>query len=69
LVFFAAAPAAVELLLPMTMELNKNFTRVGGRRDAFQEQSARKKMTAAEWGKQLPLLCYFYLTTGITGPS
>jgi hypothetical protein len=41
LVFFAVAPpvapAAVELLLPMTMVLNKNFTRVGGRRDAFQE--------------------------------
>jgi hypothetical protein len=48
----------------MTMALNKNFTGMGGRRDASQEQSARKKMTAAEWGKQLLLLCRFYLTTG-----
>jgi hypothetical protein len=53
----------------MTMVLNKNFTRVGGRRDALQEQSAKKKMMAAEWGKQLLLLCHFYLTTGIAGPS
>jgi hypothetical protein len=39
LAFFAAAPpaapAVVELLLPMTLVLNKNFARVGGRRDAF----------------------------------
>jgi hypothetical protein len=46
-----AAPAAVELLLPMTMALNKSFMGMEGRRDASQEQSARKKMTAAEWGK------------------
>jgi hypothetical protein len=53
----------------MTLVLNKNLARVGGRRDAFQEQSARKKMTAVEWGKQFLLLCHFYLTTGIAGPS
>jgi hypothetical protein len=68
LAFFAvappAAPTAVEFLLPMTAALNKNFTRVGGKRDASQGQSARKKMTAAEWGKQLLLLCHFYLTMG-----
>jgi hypothetical protein len=27
------------------------------------ERSARKKMTAAEWGEQLPLCCYFYPTS------
>jgi hypothetical protein len=58
------APAAVELLLPMRAALNKNFTRMGGKRDASQGQSARKKMMAAEWGKQLLLLCHFYLATG-----
>jgi hypothetical protein len=35
----------------MKVALNKDFTGMGGRRDASQEQSARKKMTAAEWGK------------------
>jgi hypothetical protein len=35
----------------MTVALNENFTGMGGKRDASQEQSARKKMTAAEWGK------------------
>jgi hypothetical protein len=59
LAFFAAAspaaPVVVELLLPMTAVLNKNFTGMGGRRDASQEQSARKKMTVAECGKQLRL--------------
>jgi hypothetical protein len=32
----------------MTMALSKNFKGTGGRRDASQEQSARKKMTTAE---------------------
>jgi hypothetical protein len=48
----------------MTAALNGNFTRMEGKIDALQEQSARKKMTAAEWGKQLLLLCHFYLATG-----
>jgi hypothetical protein len=30
-----AAPAAVELLLPMTAVLNENFAGMGGRRDAL----------------------------------
>jgi hypothetical protein len=59
-----AAPAAAKLLLPMTVALNENFTGMGGRRDASQEQSTRKKMTAAEWGKQLLLSSHFYLATG-----
>jgi hypothetical protein len=50
LAFFTVVPAAVELLFPMEVALNENFTGMGGRRDASQEQSARKKMTAAEWG-------------------
>jgi hypothetical protein len=50
-VFFAAALAAVELLLPMMAALNKNFTRMRGKRDASQGQTARKKMTAVEWDK------------------
>jgi hypothetical protein len=54
LAFFAATPpavlAAVELLLPMKVALNKDLTGMGGRRDASQERSARKKiMTVAEW--------------------
>jgi hypothetical protein len=28
------------------------------------ERSARKKMTVAVWGEQLPLYCYFYPTSG-----
>jgi hypothetical protein len=48
----------------MAAALNKNFTMMGGKRDASQGQSARKKMTAVEWGKQLLLLCHFYLATG-----
>jgi hypothetical protein len=35
----------------MTAALNKNFARMGGKRDATPGQSARKKMTVAEWGK------------------
>jgi hypothetical protein len=35
----------------MKVVLNGDLTGMGGRRDASQEQSARKKMTAAEWGK------------------
>jgi hypothetical protein len=51
LAFFAAAPPVVEFLLPMTAVLSENFAGMGGGRDASQEQNARKKMTAAEWGK------------------
>jgi hypothetical protein len=55
LAFFAtappAAPAAVEFLLPITAMLSENFAGMGGARDASQEQNARKKMTAVEWGK------------------
>jgi hypothetical protein len=48
----------------MKVVFNEDLTGMGGRRDASQEQSTRKKMmTAAEWGKQLLLLCHFYLTT------
>jgi hypothetical protein len=36
----------------------------GDERVASLEQNARKKMTAAEWGEQLPLCCDFYLTPG-----
>jgi hypothetical protein len=36
----------------------------GDEREASLEQNARKKMTAAEWGEQLPLCYYFYLTPG-----
>jgi hypothetical protein len=65
LAFFAAAPAAVELLVPMKVAFNEDLTGMRGRRDASQERSARKKMmTVAEWGKQLLLLCHFYPTTG-----
>jgi hypothetical protein len=34
----------------------------GDEREVSLEQNARKKMTAAEWGEQLPLCGYFYLT-------
>jgi hypothetical protein len=64
LAFFAAAPPAVEFLLPMTAVLSENFAGMGGGRDASQEQNARKKMTATEWGKQLHLWCHFYLAPG-----
>jgi hypothetical protein len=56
-----AALAAVELLLPMAAALNKNFAGMEDEREASLEQNARKKMTPAEWGEQLPLCCYFYL--------
>jgi hypothetical protein len=58
-----AAPAAVELLLPMTAALIENFAGMGGRRDALQEKCARKKMTAAQWDKQLFLRCHFLFQT------
>jgi hypothetical protein len=48
----------------MKVALNEGFTGMGGSKDASQEQSARKKMTAVEWGKQLLLLCHFYPITG-----
>jgi hypothetical protein len=56
-----AALATVEPLLPMVVELNRNFGGMEDEREASLEQNARKKMTAAEWGEQLPLCCYFYL--------
>jgi hypothetical protein len=59
----AAAPATVKILLPMEVALKEDFTGMGGRRDASQERSARKKMmTAAEWGKQLLPLRHFLLS-------
>jgi hypothetical protein len=61
LAFFAAAPAVVEFLLPMAAALSKNFTGMEGGRAVAQEQNAKKKMTTAEWGKQLPLRHHFYL--------
>jgi hypothetical protein len=57
----AAALAAVELLLPIMAALSKNFAGMKDEREASLEQNARKKMTVAEWGEQLPLCCYFYL--------
>jgi hypothetical protein len=35
----------------MTVALSKNFAGMEGGRDVSQEQNARKKMMAAEWGK------------------
>jgi hypothetical protein len=40
----SAAPATVDLLLPMKVVLNEDLIGMGGRRDASQERSARKKM-------------------------
>jgi hypothetical protein len=60
----AVAPAAVELLLPLAAALSKSFAGMEGEREASLEQNARKKMTAVEWGEQLPLCCYFYLVLG-----
>jgi hypothetical protein len=47
----AAAPAVVELILPMAAVLKQALT--GNRsKDAWQGQSARRKtMTTVEWGK------------------
>jgi hypothetical protein len=68
LAFFAAAqlaaPAAVEFLLPMVAALSKDFAEMEGGRAVAQEQNARKKKAALEWGKQLPLRCHFYLIPG-----
>jgi hypothetical protein len=46
----AVAPAVVEPLLPIAVALDKNCVGVEIRRHALQEQSARKKKTAAEVG-------------------
>jgi hypothetical protein len=59
-----AAPAAVELLLPMVAAHSESFPRMEGEREASLEQNAKEKMTTAEWGEQLPLCCYFYLVPG-----
>jgi hypothetical protein len=50
----------------MEVVLNEDLAGMGGRRDASQERSIRKKMmTAVEWGKQLlPLGFFFYPTMG-----
>jgi hypothetical protein len=68
LAFFTAAPpvapAVVKFLLPMTAALSKNLAGMEGGRAVSQEQNARKKMMAVEWGKQLPLRCHFYLIPG-----
>jgi hypothetical protein len=47
----AATPVAVEPLLPMEAALSK-LCGNGDEKEASQELSARKKMTAAEWGAQ-----------------
>jgi hypothetical protein len=60
----AAAPAAVELLLPMAAARSKSFAGMEVGRKASLEQNAREKMTAAEWDEQLPLCCNFYLVPG-----
>jgi hypothetical protein len=53
----------------MTAALNKNFMRMGGKRDASQGQSARKKMTAAEWGNSYSSCAIFISSREIAGPS
>jgi hypothetical protein len=55
----------------MKMVLNGDLAGMGGRKDATQERSARKKMTmAAEWGKQLlPPVSSFIPLREITSPS
>jgi hypothetical protein len=51
------------------MALNKNFTGTGGRRDASQEQSARKKMTAADWVNSYSSCAVFISPQEIAGSS
>jgi hypothetical protein len=55
----------------MKMALNGDLAGMGGRKDATQERSTRKKkMTAAEWGKLLlPPVFPFIPLWEITGPS
>jgi hypothetical protein len=55
----------------MKVTLNGVLAGMGGRKDATQERSARKKMMmAAEWGKQLlPPVFSFIPLREITGPS
>jgi hypothetical protein len=55
----------------MKAALNEDLAGMGGRKDATQERSARKKMmTAAEWGKQLlPQGFSFIPLREIIGPS
>jgi hypothetical protein len=50
----------------MKVALKEDLAGMEGRRDASQERSARKKMMmAAEWGKLLlPLVFFFYPSTG-----
>jgi hypothetical protein len=45
----------------MVAALSKDFAEMEGGRAMAQEQNTRKKKAAAEWGKQLPLCCHFYL--------
>jgi hypothetical protein len=54
LVAAQAAPAAVELLLPMAAACGESFVGMEVERKVSLEQSAREKMTAVEWGEQLP---------------
>jgi hypothetical protein len=55
----------------MKVTLNGDLAGMGGRKDATQEWSIRKKMMmVAEWGKQLlPLVSSFIPLREITGPS
>jgi hypothetical protein len=56
----AVAPVAVEPLLPMGSARGKGSVNGDGREEQ-QEQSARRKTMAAEWGELLLLRCHFYL--------
>jgi hypothetical protein len=59
----AVAPVAVEPLLPMGSARGKGFENGDGQEEQ-QEQSARRKTMAAEWGELLLLRCHFYLISG-----
>jgi hypothetical protein len=48
----------------MAAAVSKDFAEMEGGRAMVQKQNTRKKMMAAEWGKQLPLCCHFYLIPG-----
>jgi hypothetical protein len=60
----AAAPAAVELLLPMDLGRSKDC-RNGGEEVELREQCARKKTVAAEWDELFTLPPLFIPPLGI----
>jgi hypothetical protein len=55
----------------MKVALKEDLTGMGGRGDASQERSTRKKMmTMVEWGKQLLSLSFSFIPSReIAGPS